>query len=104
MCYNNNVERQIKKREVIKMITKENAVQLVNEFETAKKEKTLKEANDFVERVVSPKIESIAKGGRRMVDISIAKGIDVSVVNKILTDNGFTLINKIEPRDITISW
>ena len=32
MCYNNNVERQIKKREVIEMITKENAVQLVNEF------------------------------------------------------------------------
>ena len=86
------------------MITKENAVQLVNEFETAKKEKTLKEANDFVERVVSPKIESIAKGGGRMVDVSIAKGIDVSLVNKILTDNGFTLINKIEPRDITISW
>lgn len=86
------------------MITKENAVQLVNEFETAKKEKTLKEANDFIERVVSPKIESIAKSGGRMVDISIARGIDISLVNKILTDNGFTLINKIEPRNITISW
>ena len=86
------------------MITKENAVQLVNEFETAKKEKILKEANDFVERIISPKIENIAKGGGRMVDITIAKGIDVSIVNKILTDNGFALINKIEPREITISW
>ena len=86
------------------MITKEQAVNLVNEYETAKKEKTLKEATDFVERVASPKIENIAKGGSRMVDITIAKGIDVSIVNKILTDNGFTLINKIEPREITISW
>ena len=28
-----------------------------------------------------------------MIDISIARGIDVSLVNKILTDNGFTLIH-----------
>lgn len=105
MCYNNNVERrEIKIREVIKMITRENAVQLVNEFETAKKERTLKEANDFIDRVVSPKIEAQAKAGGHRIDITVAKGLDLWVVAKTIEDNGFSLMYGADPRDIVIGW
>lgn len=86
------------------MITKENAVQLVNEFETAKREKTLKEANDFIDRVVSPKIETVAKAGGRRVDITVARGLDISVVSKAIEDNGFSIMYGADPRDMVIGW
>ena len=86
------------------MITKENAVQLVNEYEIAKKEKTFKEANDFVDRVISPKIEVQAKIGGHRVDIIVARGLDISVIAKIIEDNGFNLIYGTDPRNIIISW
>lgn len=86
------------------MITRENAVQLVNEYETAKKEKTLKEANDFVDRVLSPKIEAQAKVGGHRVDVIVAKGLDLSAVAKIIEDNGFSLMYGADPRDIVVAW
>jgi len=86
------------------MITRENAVKLVSEYETAKKERTLKEANDFIDRVVSPKIEAQAKAGGHRVDVVVAKGLDLSVVAKTIKDNGFSLIYGADPRDIVIGW
>lgn len=86
------------------MITKEQAVNLVKEFENVKLEKIKQEANDFVSQVVSPKIEAIAKRGGRMVDISVAEEVDCDAVMKILVDNGFSLLFSLRPRDLTISW
>ena len=87
------------------MITRENAVQLVNEYETAKREKGLKEANDFIERVVSPKIEAQAKTGGHKIDITVPKGLDITVIAKIIEeDNGFSIMYSADPRDIVIGW
>lgn len=86
------------------MITRENALQLVNEFETAKEARILKEANDFVDRVASPKIEAQAKAGGHRIDITVAKGLDLATVAKIIEENGFSLMYGADPRDIVIAW
>lgn len=96
--------KQFFKREVIKMITRENAMQLVNEFESAKRERENKEANDFVDRIVSPKIEAQAKAGGHRIEITVAKGIDLSAVCKIIEDNEFSLMHGANPRDIVVAW
>jgi len=87
------------------MITKEQALNLVNECEAFKKERAQKEANDFVERVVSPAIAAKAKnGGRLLDDTIIPTGIDSSLVCNILKQNGFSVSPCGNVRDITISW
>jgi hypothetical protein len=87
------------------MITREQAVNLVQEFEKARIEQIQKDATDFVNNVIDSKIETKAKnGGSILENITIPKNIDCGAVCKIITENGFKIIAKSDPRVITITW
>ena len=86
------------------MITKENAVNLVKEFETAKKEIEINEIKKLVENAISPKIEKRAREGFRTLTTCIPMGINVELVDNILRKNGFNINCTVDPRTITITW
>ena len=104
MCYNNNVERREIKNKRGNWNDYKRECSTVSKWVWNRKERTLKEANDFIDRVVSPKIEAQAKAGGHRIDITVAKGLDLSVVAKTIEDNGFSLMYGADPRDIVIGW
>lgn len=92
------------KREVIKVITKEQAVNLVKEFETAKAEQIKKGVNDYLENVVSPKIKGTAKDGYSKHSTTVPHNVDLDLVKAELVKVGFTISQGIGERNIIISW
>jgi hypothetical protein len=87
------------------MITKETAVNLVNKYESEKKAKAEKEANDYVENVVSLAIEVKAKQGICYADCIIPTGINSEMVCDIILQHNFKIVhNQHNVREIHITW
>lgn len=71
-------------------------------FYTDREEKELKEANDFVNTIVEPKIQERAKKGSYSCIIDIPWTIDKDKVGKILAEKGFEV--KGMGTNKTIEW
>lgn len=89
MCYNNNVERQeIKIREVIKMITKEQAKGFAREKAEELQIERAKLVEDFCEETATPIIEEKAKAGEYSAVVGCNSHYASEIAN-VLRENGF---------------
>lgn len=86
------------------MITREQATNLVKNFEIAKNEKIKKDVNDYLENVVSPKIQGTAKDGYSQFSTTVPNNIELGLVKEELVKVGFTVSDGINARHIVINW
>lgn len=86
------------------MITREQATNLVKNFEIAKNEKIKKDVNDYLENVVSPKIKGTAKDGYSQFSTTVPNNIELGLVKEELVKVGFTVSDGINARHIVINW
>jgi Skp family chaperone for outer membrane proteins len=70
-------------------ITANEMREMAKKFYTDREEKELKEANDYVNTIVEPKIKERAKKGSYSCVIDIPLTIDNDKVENILTGKGF---------------
>ena len=83
-------------------ITASEMRETAKKFYTDREEKELKEANDFVNTIVEPKIKERAKKGSYSCIIGIPLTIDKDKVENILTEKGFEI--KGIGNNKTIEW
>ena len=86
------------------MITREQATNLVKDFEIAKIERIKKDVNDYLENVVSPKIQGTAKDGYSQFSTTVPNTIELGLVKEELVKAGFTVSDGINARHIVINW
>ena len=86
------------------MITREQATNLVKDFEIARNERIKKDVNDYLENVVSPKIKGTAKDGYSQFSTTVPTNIELGLVKEELAKVGFTVSDGINERHIVINW
>ena len=86
------------------MITKEQAVNFVNEYRKTKAEQIQKGVDDYLENVISPKIKGVAKDGYTQYSFTVPSNVELELVKKDISKAGFTVSQGIGERHIVITW
>ena len=85
------------------MLKKNEARVMVDAFNLRAKEAKKAEAFGFCDNDISKSIEEVAKQGRDSVKISIPTFLDINLIIKYLSDNGY-IVSNLTHNYIMIEW